>query len=171
MCAGKSSTSNHGREVSYADIAAGVQIPDGHPLRRVVRVVREITADRGDRLDRFQPSTDPARRDPGRRRVWTTRYMRSGHGDKFGARDASSAARAAMTSVKDMHRATTFEAANPQSIKRKEFETMAQAADECITKVAGLDTVGPQAGRRKNTSLPAQMIAELEARFTGPAAG
>jgi hypothetical protein len=39
-----------------------------------------------------------------RRRVWTTRYMREGHGDEFSARDAMSAARAAMTSVKDMHR-------------------------------------------------------------------
>ncbi|SDL17917.1 hypothetical protein [Nonomuraea jiangxiensis] len=27
---------NHGREVSYADIAAGVEFPDGHRLRRAV---------------------------------------------------------------------------------------------------------------------------------------
>ncbi|MEU6721920.1 hypothetical protein ABZ897_61695 [Nonomuraea sp. NPDC046802] len=163
--------SNHGREVSYADIAAGVQIPDGHRLRRAVRVVRVIAANRGDRLERFQPSADPARRDSGQRRVWTTRYMRSGHGDEFSARDALSAARAAMTSVKDMHRATTFEAANPHSIARTEFATMAQAADECITKVAGLEVVGPQAVRRENTSLLTQMIADLEARLTEPATG
>ncbi|GLW13156.1 hypothetical protein Misp01_82840 [Microtetraspora sp. NBRC 13810] len=53
---------------------------------------------------------------------------------EFSARDAMSAARAAMTSVKDMHRAATFEAGNPHSIARTEFATMAQAADECITK-------------------------------------
>ncbi|MER6949196.1 hypothetical protein ABT294_34770 [Nonomuraea sp. NPDC000554] len=97
--------------------------------------------------------------------------MRSGHGDEFSARDAMSAARAAMTSVKDMHRATTFEAANPRSIARKEFATMAQAADECITKVAGIEVVGPQAVRRENTTLLTQMIADLEARLTEPAAG
>ncbi|MEV1004006.1 hypothetical protein [Nonomuraea sp. NPDC050202] len=106
-----------------------------------------------------------------RRRVWTTRYMREGHGDEFSARDAMSAARAAMTSVKDMHRATTYEAANPHSIARTEFATMAQAADECITKVSGLATVGEQAVRHENTSLLAQMIAEREARFTESAAG
>ncbi|WP_346101448.1 hypothetical protein [Nonomuraea maheshkhaliensis] len=161
---------NHGREVSYADIAAGVKFPNGHRLRRAVRVVRVIAANRGDRLERFQPSADPARRDSDRRRVWTTRYMRSGHGDEFSARDAMSAARAAMTATKDMHRATTFEAANPHSIARKEFATMAQAAEECITKVAGLDTVGPQAVRPENTSLLTQMIADLEARLTEPAA-
>ncbi|WP_220448032.1 hypothetical protein [Nonomuraea diastatica] len=163
--------SNHGRELSYADIAAGVGIKDGPHLRRAVKLVRVIAANRGDRLERFQPSADPARRDAARRRVWTTRYMREGHGDEFSARDAMSAARAAMTSVKDMHRATTFEAANPHSIARTEFATMAQAADECITKVAGLDTVGEQAVRRENTSLLTQMIADLEARLTEPAAG
>ncbi|MFG1708588.1 hypothetical protein ACFLIM_35850 [Nonomuraea sp. M3C6] len=57
------------------------------------------------------------------------------------------------------------------SIARKEFETMAQAADECITKVAGIEVVGPQAVRRENTSLLAQMIADLEARLTEPTAG
>jgi hypothetical protein len=112
------------------------------------------------------PSTGPARR-----RIFVTRYMRHGNGDEFSARDAMAAARAAMTSVKDMHRATTFEAGNPRSIARKEFATMAQAADECITKVAGLDKVGPQVIRQQNTSLLAQMIAELEARFTEPSAG
>ncbi|MFG1709857.1 hypothetical protein ACFLIM_42500 [Nonomuraea sp. M3C6] len=45
---------NHGREVSYADIAARVQIANGHRLRRAVRV---IAANRGDRLERFMPST------------------------------------------------------------------------------------------------------------------
>ncbi|MFC7593231.1 hypothetical protein ACFQYP_63160 [Nonomuraea antimicrobica] len=58
---------NHGSEVSYADIAAGVKFPNGHRLRRavrVVRVVRVIAANRGDRLERFQPSADPARNDP-----------------------------------------------------------------------------------------------------------
>ncbi|MEU4235598.1 hypothetical protein AB0F17_66020 [Nonomuraea sp. NPDC026600] len=162
---------NHGREVSYADIAAGVEIPDGHRLRQAVRVVRVIAANRGDRLERFMPSADPVRRGPDRRRVFVTRYMRSGHGDEFSARDAMSAARAAMTATKDMHRATTFEAANPHSIARQEFATMAQAADECITKVAGIDTVGPQAVRRENTSLLTQMIADLEARLAEPATG
>ncbi|MFI9842256.1 hypothetical protein ACIHFD_34840 [Nonomuraea sp. NPDC051941] len=76
-----------------------------------------------------------------------------------------------MTSVKDMHHATTFEAANSCSIARKEFATMAQAADECITKVAGIDKVDPQAVRQENTSLLTQMIADLEARLTEPAAG
>ncbi len=112
------------------------------------------------------PLTDPARR-----RVWTTGYMRNGHGDESSARDAMSAARAAMTSVKDMHRATTFEAANPHSIARTEFATMAQAADECITKVSGIDTVGSQAVRRENTSLLIQMIADLEVRLSETAAG
>ncbi|MGI5281922.1 hypothetical protein ACQEVF_01205 [Nonomuraea polychroma] len=126
-----------------------------------------IAANRGDRLERFMPSTDPARR-----RVFVTRYMRHGHGDEFSARDAMSAARAAMTSVKDMHRATTFEAANPRSIARKEFTTMAQAdADECITKVSGIDKVGPQVVRHENNSLLAQMIADLEARLAEPATG
>ncbi|GAA3517443.1 hypothetical protein FHR32_007787 [Streptosporangium album] len=157
--------SNHGREVSYADIAARVGIKDGARLRRAVKVARVVAANRGDRLERFMPCTDPARR-----RVWVTRYMRRGHGDEFSARDAMSAARAAMTSVKDMHRATTFEAGNPRSIARSEFATMAQAADECITKVAGIDTVGPQAVRRENTSLLTQMISDLEARLTEPAA-
>jgi hypothetical protein len=119
-----------------------------------------IAADRGDRLERFMPSTDPARR-----WVFTTRYMRQGNGDEFSARDAMAAARAAMTSVKDMHRATTFEAANPHSIARTEFQTMAQAADDCITKVSGIDKLGPLAVRRENTSLLAQMIADLEARL------
>ncbi|WP_424533587.1 hypothetical protein ACOZ38_24955 [Sphaerisporangium viridialbum] len=158
--------SNHGREVSYADIAAGVGIKNCHRLRRAVRFARVIAANRGDRLERFMPSTEPARR-----RVWVTRYMRHGHGDEFSARDAMSAARAAMTSVKDMHRATTFEAGNPHSIARKEFATMAQAADECITRVAGIDKVGPQAVRQENNSLLTQMIADLEARLTEPAAG
>ncbi|MFI7455763.1 hypothetical protein ACIBQX_50485 [Nonomuraea sp. NPDC049714] len=148
-----------------------LRLPNGARLRRAVRVVRQIAANRGDRLERFMPSADPARRDAGRRRVFVTRYMRSGHGDEFSARDAMSAARAAMTSVKDMHPATTFEAANPHSIARKEFATMAQAADECITKVAGLEVVGPQTVRRENTSLLTQMITELEARLTEPATG
>ncbi|MDP4505306.1 hypothetical protein [Nonomuraea turcica] len=158
--------SNHGREVSYADIATGVGINDGPRLRRAVGVVRVIAANRGDRLERFMPSADPARR-----RVWVTRYMRRGHGDEFSARDAMSAARAAMTSMKDMHRATTFEADNARSIARKDLETMAKAADECITKVAGIDKVGPQVVRQENTSLLSQMIADLEARLTEPAAG
>ncbi|MFD1541162.1 hypothetical protein [Nonomuraea guangzhouensis] len=83
-------------------------------------------------------------------RVWVTRYMRCGHGDEFGARDAMSAARAAMTAAQDMHRATTFEAGNPHPIARKKYTTMAQAADERITKVAGIDKLGPQAVRYKN---------------------
>ncbi|GAA3711193.1 hypothetical protein GCM10022224_090850 [Nonomuraea antimicrobica] len=48
---------------------------------------------------------------------------------------------------------------------------MAKAADECITKVAGIEVVGPQAVRRENTSLLTQMIADLEARLTEPATG
>lgn len=60
--------SNHGRELIYVDIAAGVGIKDGARLRRAVKIVRMIAANRGDRLERFQPSADPARR-----RVWTTR--------------------------------------------------------------------------------------------------
>jgi hypothetical protein len=48
---------------------------------------------------------------------------------------------------------------------------MAQAADECIIKVAGIDKIGPQVVRRENTSLLTQMIADLEARLTEPAAG
>lgn len=82
-----------------------------------------------------------------------------------------SAARAAMTAVKDMHRTTTFEAANPHSIARTEFATMAQATDECITKVAGLDKLGPQVIRQENTSPLTQMINDLEARLTEPATG
>src|SRR3954453_10246071 len=97
--------SNHGHEVIYSDIAAGIQITNGRRLRQAVRVVRAIAANRGDRLERFIPLAEPARR-----RVWAPRYMRHGHGDEFSARDAMPTARAAMTSVKDMHRATTFEA-------------------------------------------------------------
>jgi hypothetical protein len=48
---------------------------------------------------------------------------------------------------------------------------MAQAADECVIKVAGIDKIGPQVVRRENTSLLSQMIADLEARLTEPAAG
>jgi hypothetical protein len=48
---------------------------------------------------------------------------------------------------------------------------MAQAADECITKVAGLGKIGEQAVRHQNTSLLTQMINDLEARLTEPAAG
>lgn len=81
-------------ELSYADIAADVGITNGHRRRRAVRLVRVIAANRGDRLERFMPSTDQARR-----RVFVTRYMRHGHGDEFSARDAMSAARAAMTAV------------------------------------------------------------------------
>jgi hypothetical protein len=47
----------------------------------------------------------------------------------------------------------------------------AQAANECITKVSGLDTFGPQVIRQENTSLLTQMIADLEARLAEPAAG
>ncbi|MFI6922254.1 hypothetical protein ACIBIZ_20110 [Nonomuraea spiralis] len=46
---------------------------------------------------------------------------------------------------------------------------MARAADECITKVAGLDKVGPHVVRQENTGLLTQMI--LEAPLTEPAAG
>ncbi|WP_206062155.1 hypothetical protein [Nonomuraea basaltis] len=153
--------SNHGREVSYADIAAGVGIKDGPRLRRAVKVARVIAANRGDRLERFLPSQSPARR-----RVFVTRYMRQGLGDAFGVRDAMSAARTAMTAMKDMHRATTFEAGNDKSIARTEFGTMAQAVDECITKVSGIDKVGPKVVKQDNTGLLAQMIAALEARLT-----
>ncbi len=114
-------------------------------------------------------SANLARRDSARRRAWVIRYMRHGHGDEFSARDAMSAARAVMTSVKDMHRPITFEVSNPHSIASKEFETMVRAADECITKVAGIDKLGPQTVRRENTSLLTQMIADLEARLTEPA--
>ncbi|MFI6541150.1 hypothetical protein ACIBHY_52475 [Nonomuraea sp. NPDC050547] len=48
--------SNHGREVSYADIAAGVGIKDGARLRRAAKVARVVAANRGDRLERFLPS-------------------------------------------------------------------------------------------------------------------
>ncbi|WP_237110462.1 hypothetical protein [Nonomuraea sp. MG754425] len=158
--------SNHGRELSYADIAAGVGIKDGPRLRRAVKVARVVAANRGDRLEKFLPSQNPARR-----RVFVTRYMRQGLGDEFGARDAMSAARTAMTAMKDMHRATTFEAGNDKSIARTEFGTMAKAVDECITKVSGIDTVGPQVVKQENTGLLAQMIAEMEARLTESAAG
>ncbi|MEV6151538.1 hypothetical protein AB0L53_14450 [Nonomuraea sp. NPDC052129] len=43
---------------------------------------------------------------------------------------------------------------------------MATAVDECITKVSGIDKVGPQVVRQENTGLLAQMIAALEARLT-----
>ncbi|MEV4013128.1 hypothetical protein AB0J35_21725 [Nonomuraea angiospora] len=76
-----------------------------------------------------------------------------------------SAARTAMTAVKDMHRATTFEAGNEKSIARKEFGTMAKAADECITKVSGIDKVGTQVVKQEDTGLLAQMIAAMEARL------
>ncbi|MGW4797586.1 hypothetical protein ACWEPC_34715 [Nonomuraea sp. NPDC004297] len=97
--------------------------------------------------------------------------MRQDLGDEFGARDAMSAARTAMTAMKDIHRATTFEAGNNKSIARTEFGTMAMAVDECITKVSGIDTVGPQVVKQENTGLIAQMIAEMEARLTESAAG
>ncbi|MFD1939627.1 MULTISPECIES: hypothetical protein [Nonomuraea] len=120
-----------------------------------------VAANRGDRLEKFLPSQSSARR-----RVFVTRYMRQGLGDEFGARDAMSAARTAMTAMKDMHRATTFEAGNDKSIARQEFGTMAKAVDECITKVFGIDKVGPQVVKQENTGLLAQMIAALEARLT-----
>ncbi|MFI7708422.1 hypothetical protein [Nonomuraea sp. NPDC049480] len=43
---------------------------------------------------------------------------------------------------------------------------MAQAADECITKVAGLNEVGRKVVKQDNTGLLDQMIATLEARLT-----
>jgi hypothetical protein len=89
--------------------------------------------------------------------------MHQGLGDEFGARDAMPAARTAM---KDLHRATTFEAGNDKSIARQEFGTTATAVDECITKVSGIDKVGPQVVKQENTGLLAQMIAALEARLT-----
>lgn len=46
------------------------------------------------------------------------------------------------------------------------YQTVLGTADECITKVAGIDTVGPQAVRPEYTSLLTQMIADLEARLT-----
>ncbi|MEU0572571.1 hypothetical protein ABZ297_45200 [Nonomuraea sp. NPDC005983] len=73
--------------------------------------------------------------------------------------------------MKDMHRATIFAAASPGSIARAEFDTMAKAADECITKIAGIDKIGPQVVRHHNTGLLTEMIADLEARLTEPAAG
>ncbi|MEV4067869.1 hypothetical protein, partial [Nonomuraea dietziae] len=92
-------------------------------------------------------------------------------GDEFSARDAMSAARNAMTAMKDMHRATTFASDNPGSIARQEFDTMAKAADACITKISCIDKLGPQVVRQHNTGLLTEMIADLEARLAEPAAG
>ncbi|TMR94845.1 hypothetical protein [Nonomuraea basaltis] len=122
--------SNHGREVSYADIAAGAGITNGHRLRRAVRVVRVIAAN--------------PRRPPGK--------------------------------VHALHRPCPAQGLShplhaPHSIARKEFATMAKATDECITKVAGIDTVGSQVVRHENTGLLTEMIADLEARLTEPTAG
>jgi hypothetical protein len=59
------------------------------------------------------------------------------------------------------------------SSSSKEFATMARAADEYISKVSGIDRLGPQAVRQENTSLLTQMIVDLEAcsrpRWTGGA--
>ncbi|MEU7864568.1 hypothetical protein, partial [Nonomuraea sp. NPDC049141] len=154
MAASRALSLLHKQQIRFtADRAQAIaELCDG--AETAITAVRDLAT--GSALDdaSFMPSTDPARR-----RVWVTRYMRFGYGDEFSARDAMSAARAAMTSVRDMHRATTFEAANPHPIARKAFATMAQAADECMTKVAGIDKLGPQAVRRENTSLLAQMIA------------
>lgn len=160
--------SNHGRELSYADIATGVGIKISHRLRQAVRIARVVAANRGDRLERFMPSTDPARRGD-RRRVFVTRYMHCGLGDEFSARDAMSAARTAMTAMKDMHRAAAF--ASPGSIARQEFDTMAKAADACITKISGIDMIGPQVVQHHNTGLLTEMIIELEARLIETTAG
>ncbi|MEQ4722554.1 hypothetical protein [Nonomuraea sp. B19D2] len=48
---------------------------------------------------------------------------------------------------------------------------MARAADECITTVAGIDKIGPQAVRHENNSPLTQMIADLEARLAESATG
>jgi len=154
--------SNHGQELSYPEIAAGVGIKDGARLRTAVRVARIVAANRGDRLERFMPSQDPDRK-VNKRPVFVTRYMRSGLGDQLSTRDAMSTARTAM---KDMRRATGFAAeSGPETVMRREFGAMAAAAEECITTVAGIDEIGPEVVRRENTSLLTQMIDDLEARL------
>ncbi|MBB6550890.1 hypothetical protein [Nonomuraea rubra] len=151
--------SNHGSEVGYADIAAGVGLPNGHRLRRAIPVVRQIAANRGDRLERFMPSTDPARR-----RVFVTRYMRHGNGDELSAprRDGR---RTSGDGIGQGHAPRhRFRGRQPPLDRAHGVRIdVAQAADECITKVAGLDKVGPQVVRQENTSLLAQVIALLQA--------
>ncbi|WP_344884412.1 hypothetical protein [Nonomuraea antimicrobica] len=71
--------------------------------------------------------------------------------------------------MKNMHRATTFASVSPGPIARAELDTMAKAADECITKIVGIDTIGPQVVRRHDTGLLTEMIANLEARLNQPA--
>jgi hypothetical protein len=112
---------------------------------------------------------DAAKLSPERRKAIEQEAEKSG--DEFSARNATSAARTAMTAMTDMRRATDFAAKSPQSIARQEFETMAEAADECITKVSGIDELGPQVVKHENTSLLNQMIADLEARLTESSAG
>ena len=48
---------------------------------------------------------------------------------------------------------------------------MAKAADARITKIAGIDTIGPQVVRHHDTGLLTEMIADLEARLSETAAG
>ncbi|MFI6500691.1 hypothetical protein [Nonomuraea typhae] len=47
----------------------------------------------------------------------------------------------------------------------------ARAADECITKISGIDIIGSQVVRQPTTGLLSEMIADLEARLTEPTAG
>ncbi|MEV4303198.1 hypothetical protein [Nonomuraea sp. NPDC049624] len=91
-----------------------------------------IAANRGDRLERFQLSTDLARCDAARRRVWPTRYMRSGHGDRVRFREL------------DRQQGARHDGPGRRRVHHE---------------VAGLDTVGERAVRRENTSLLIQMIA------------
>ncbi|GES07584.1 hypothetical protein Amac_011790 [Acrocarpospora macrocephala] len=46
-----------------------------------------------------------------------------------------------------------------------------QSRGEYITKIAGIDKIGPQVVRRHNTGLLTEMITDLEARLAEPAAG
>ncbi|MET9249974.1 hypothetical protein [Nonomuraea sp. NPDC003709] len=84
------------------------------------------------------------------------------------ARAAMSAARAAMTSMKEMHRATIFEAGNPHSIARKEFARVVDDGDLVTSAgvTSGLELALWLTQRAYGTqmSMNVEMVLEYERR-------
>jgi len=151
-----------GAEVSYQDIAAGVDIPVSNRLRKAVCEARKAAAESGDRLELFQVSRDPLRR-----HGYTTRYQRSGTGDEFGARDALLACRKSVASMAEMKRACDFEATNPNSLDAQAFGQMAATADGAMRLISGVEGLGNKVmSNQERMKAMAARIADLEAQVS-----
>ncbi|MBV6696970.1 hypothetical protein KV557_07510 [Kitasatospora aureofaciens] len=149
-----------GHEVSYADISAGVGLPDGSRLRTAVRRVRVAAAHDGHRLEQFMRSKDPLRRG-----AMTARFHRAGQGDDLGFRDALLACRKSVASMAEMQRACAFEATNPSSPDADAFSKMAETADGAMRMVSGVEGLGSKVMKNQRTmTRMAERIADLEAQ-------